>query len=244
MTLVQQGIIAMEKTETEQPKQNKGLGYHFLPKRYQKANILKWLKRVHAWTGVWGALLFLMIGISGFLLNHRNTLVIDTGEAIEVAAIEVQVDPAFISSAHDLKRWVAKEFDVSSHRSQTRVREPEKAKFANKVLVQPAKWEVQFKGPNGLLRAQYVQGSGTIELKQDANTILGTLKNLHKGSGLSVLWILFFDTLAGALIFMSLTGILLWSKLHGPRIAGVGLLLGSVATAIIAAFPYWLSTGL
>ena len=40
--------------------------------RRQRA--LRWLRQAHGWIGLWGALLGLLFGISGFLLNHRNLL--------------------------------------------------------------------------------------------------------------------------------------------------------------------------
>ncbi len=67
--------------------------------------------------------------------------------------------------------------------------------------------------------------------------VFGTLKNLHKGVGLSMWWVLFIDTMAGGLIAMSLTGALLWSRLHGPRLAAIGIVIASFALALTAAWP-------
>ena len=44
-------------------------------------------------------------------------------------------------------------------------------------------------------------------------------------------WVLLADTLAGGLIVLSLTGILLWTHLHGGRLAAAGLALGSLGLA-------------
>lgn len=63
----------------------------FLPPSWQRVAVLKWLKRVHAWTGLWGAALFLLMGTSGFLLNHRNLLKIDTGKPVEVSSLDIPV---------------------------------------------------------------------------------------------------------------------------------------------------------
>ena len=234
----------MHGVSAEKKQKKNGLGHHFLPVRFQKAHILKWLKRVHAWTGLWGALLFLLIGMSGFLLNHRSVMKIDTGSATTVANMEVAVDDTAITSGRELQNWVQTNFNVSADKSQIRARLRKKARFNGQELVRPAKWEVTFRGPNGRLRARYVEGSGIVELKENTNNLLGTLKNMHKGTGLGVAWVLFFDTLAGALIFMSLTGILLWSKLHGPRLAGAGLMVGSILAATAAAFPFFMGSSL
>ena len=64
-------------------------GLLFLPRGWQRADALRWLKKVHAWTGFWGAVLFLMMGTSGFLLNHRSILKIETAKSVEVSAMQV-----------------------------------------------------------------------------------------------------------------------------------------------------------
>jgi hypothetical protein len=53
-------------------------------------------------------------------------------------------------------------------------------------------------------------------------------------------WVLLADTLAGGLIVLSLTGILLWTRLHGGRLAAAGLGFGSLVLA--AAFT-WQAAG-
>lgn len=51
-------------------------------------------------------------------------------------------------------------------------------------------------------------------------------------SGMGVAWILLADTIAGSFIILSLTGILLWTRLHGPRLLAAGIGLGSLTLAI------------
>src|SRR5689334_13556777 len=85
----------------------------FLPAFANRTEVIQWLKRIHAWTGFWGALAFLLIGTSGLLLNHRATLKIDTGAPVEVMSANVAVDPALIKSPEELARWAQKEFGVS-----------------------------------------------------------------------------------------------------------------------------------
>ena len=67
--------------------------------------------------------------------------------------------------------------------------------------------------------------------------VWGVLKNMHKGSGMNWIWVLFIDTMAGGLIAMALTGALLWSRLHGPRLAAVGIVGTSLVLAVFAALP-------
>ena len=49
---------------------------------------------------------------------------------------------------------------------------------------------------------------------------------------MGVAWILLADTIAGSFIILSLTGILLWTRLHGPRLLAAALGLGSLTLAI------------
>lgn len=57
------------------------------------------------------------------------------------------------------------------------------------------------------------------------------INRLHTGVGMGVGWILLADTLAGGLVLLSLTGLLLWTKLHGSRLTMAGLGLTSLGLA-------------
>jgi hypothetical protein len=48
---------------------------------------------------------------------------------------------------------------------------------------------------------------------------------MHTGAGASAVWILLVDTIAGALMVLTLSGVLLWSRLRPPRLLGLGVLL-------------------
>jgi uncharacterized protein len=67
--------------------------------------------------------------------------------------------------------------------------------------------------------------------RQEANAF-AMITQLHKGAGATVPWILLVDTLAGGLILLALSGMLLWSRLHGTRLAAAGLGLGSLGFVI------------
>ena len=62
--------------------------------------------------------------------------------------------------------------------------------------------------------------------------VFAFLNRLHMASGMGVAWILLADTIAGSFIILSLTGILLWTRLHGPRLLAAALGLGSLTLAI------------
>ena len=57
--------------------------------RSRRATFVKWLRKVHGWIGLWGAVLGLLFGTTGFLLNHRGgPLRVSTGEP-QVSVVQV-----------------------------------------------------------------------------------------------------------------------------------------------------------
>lgn len=227
----------------------------FLPSSLRKASVILWLKRIHAWTGFWGALLFLLLGTSGIFLNHRETLKIDTGAPVEVSAMDIPVAPELIDSVETLGAWAQKEFDfkvpprpprqtagpgASANPNPAAQSAGERVTFLGKERESAEKWQLAFNHVNGVVTVEYVKGASSVAVRQQAQNLLGFIKNLHKGSGLGVAWVLFLDTIAGALIAMSLTGFLLWSQLHGPRLLAGGIAGGSLLLALLSIRPFWL----
>ena len=237
----------------------------FLPRFANRTDVIQWLKRIHAWTGFWGALAFLLIGISGLLLNHRATLKIDTGAPREVMEATIAVDPALIKSPEDLGKWAQTQFGTALEPRAPRAEggpprggqpdsqangqgggqpgprgdQPagERVQMMGRDIQEAIVWKQSFNGVNGALNVEYTPGSAAVKATKSEQNVWGVLKNMHKGSGMNWIWVLFIDTMAGGLIAMALTGALLWSRLHGPRLAAVGILTGSLALAVFAAWP-------
>ena len=44
------------------------------------------------------------------------------------------------------------------------------------------------------------------------------LDRLHQASGMGAGWILLADAIAASFILLALTGVVLWTRLHGPRL--------------------------
>tara|TARA_R110000782_G_scaffold78293_3_gene156013 strand:+ start:220077 stop:220784 length:708 start_codon:yes stop_codon:yes gene_type:complete len=222
-------------------------GLLFVPATWQRAAFIRWLKKVHAWTGLWGAILFFMLGVSGVLLNHRSIWKIETGEPVEVSAMDIAVDAALLTDEKALGVWAAKEFGLTSKPRAPRPAESadeakgaERKRFMGRERKAAEKWVQSFNQPNGRLIVEYVPGSRSVAVREEAQSLLGTLKNLHKGSGVGLAWVLFLDSIAGALIAMSITGFLLWTRLHGTRLLAGGIMSASIALAMASLWPHWL----
>ncbi|CAN5382303.1 PepSY-associated TM helix domain-containing protein [soil metagenome] len=215
-------------------------GLFFVPRLWQRAAVIRWLKRIHAWTGFWGALLFLLMGTSGFLLNHRGTLKIDTGEPYEVGSMDIAVRADQFADADAMGKWAKQELGMKSDARPPRQEGPpkgDKREFMGKPHAEAEKWTRAFALPDGRVTVDYVPGSTSVSVRREGQGILSTIKNLHKGVGLGVFWVLFLDTIAGALVAMSLTGFLLWTRLHGSRLLA-GVIVGtSLVLALGAIVP-------
>lgn len=232
-------------------------GLLFLPRSWQRPVVLRWLKRTHAWTGFWGAMIFLLLGTSGFFLNHRSQMKIDTGEPVEVSAMDIAVPAGSIGDADALGKWAKDELGLTSEprpprggpgegkggerrnggAGREKAGDEARKAFLGKEHEEAEKIELGFNHPNGKVTVEHVAGSASVSVKQESQNFLGFIKNLHKGSGVGIAWILLIDTIAGALITMSLTGFLLWTRLHGSRIVGGGIVIASIGAFLAALWP-------
>jgi uncharacterized protein len=197
-------------------------GLLFVPRNWQRGNLL------------------LMLGVSGILLNHRDQLKIDTGEPVEVSAMNIVVPAGLITDEKALGVWAKAELGL-----QTDAKPPKGGgkdngakSFLGKERAEAEKWQLAYNHVNGRVMVEHVKGSASVSVSQTSQNLLGALKNLHKGTGVGIAWILFMDSIAGALIAMALTGFLLWSRLHGGRLLAGSLLMGSAALGTWAVWPF------
>ena len=75
-----------------------------------------------------------------------------------------------------------------------------------KPAMQPERWSINLGGPNKVVQVEYWVGNRSASVRTTDNGFIATLTNFHKGVGMPVPWILLIDSLAGSLIFLSLSG--------------------------------------
>ncbi len=201
-------------------------------KRKRRGDVIRWLRNTHGYMGLWGAGLGLLFGATGILLNHRQVMKLPYAQ-YEKTNIELQLPQQKPSSAKALGAWLQTELSIK--KSPLKIEdEPAKKVIWNGVWVdQPALWKVDFHAPQYSVTAEYWVGNQFVSVKrQDANA-LAFLNRLHKGVGMNAAWILLVDSLAGALIVLSLSGLLLWTKMRKSRLLMTGLTGGSMLLALI-----------
>ena len=191
---------------------------------------LKWLRRIHAWVGLWGAAMGLLFGVSGILLNHRAVMKIPAAQ-MEQSQIELALPEPPPADAKALASWLQAQLNIDREPAKISTEPAKAVTWAGQSLLQPSQWRVDFHSPQRSVSAEYWLGNAFVSVKnQDAN-VFALITRLHKGVGMGVGWVLLADTLAGGLVFLSLTGLLLWTKLHGTRLTMVGLGLTSLGLA-------------
>ena len=178
---------------------------------------LRWLRKAHGWIGLWGAMLGLLFGSTGFLLNHRAAMKISAAE-YEKSEIELALPQPVPANAEALGAWLQSKLVIKQAPLKVASEPAKQVTWAGKQVEQPAFWKVDFHNPKQSFTAEYWVGNSFVTVKrQDAN-VFAFLTRLHKGVGLGAGWILLADSLAGSLILLSITGVLLWTKMRGSRL--------------------------
>ena len=90
----------------------------------------------------------------------------------------------------------------------------------------------QFTSPQRTLDLRYVAGNEYIEITRTERGFFSTLNRLHLAANTGPVWVGIIDAFSGALVVFSVTGLLLWSRLTGPRLLAIGL-AGSMLLATV-----------
>jgi hypothetical protein len=208
----------------------------------RRLTFVRWVRRTHGWFGLWGALLGLMMGLSGVWLNHRAVLKLELSAQTQMNAQLALPDPAPATAA-DMAAWLQTALNMDRPANNMRVERARPVPWAEKgaaekPLMQPERWFFVFGGPNHVVQVEYFAGNKSASVRTTASGFIATLTNLHKGVGMPVPWILLIDTLAGSLIFLSLSGLILWWETNRRRRLGIAIFGVSVAATIgLALWP-------
>ncbi|GLH72206.1 hypothetical protein GETHLI_07080 [Geothrix limicola] len=203
----------------------------------RKGAFLRNLRRFHAWVGLSGAAFGLLFGLTGFLMSHRSVMKIEAG-AVEEHKVQIELDrpPA---SIEELASGLAARFQVPLSRLRWRVQAPRPARFGGQQVTAAPQWMVMVSGHAHFARATYLPGNRTVDLERSDANLVETLERLHKSDGGQAGWILLVDCFAGGLVFLTLSGTLLWTRLAGPRLLSVGLALSGGLAAVLIASRAW-----
>jgi len=204
-------------------------------KRQRYAQFVLWVRRTHGWVGLWGALLGLTFGLGGIWLNHRAVLKLPP-VAQHRSNTQIALPDPMPETAPAMAQWLQTELQFNAPANTVRV-EPPKAVPWSDTVRQPEHWMFSFGGPNETVQIDYWRGNQSVTVSTVSNGFVATLTNLHKGVGMSVGWILLVDSLAVSIIFLSISGVILWVQMNRRRAVGVGIFCTSVAVACSIVAP-------
>lgn len=201
-------------------------------KRSRRAVYLSWLRKTHLYIGLWGALLGLLFGVTGILLNHRSIMEIPVEKIVRKTA-QLPLPAQALTSPQQMSAWLQKELKFTSQQvTQTKSQPAQKVVWADRSLMQPERWSITMHSPQHGVTAEYFVGNRFVRLDQVDATPIGTLTRLHMSIGVSAFWVLLSDTIAGSLILLSITGLLLWTQLHTVRTVAVMTSIGALLAGI------------
>jgi len=200
---------------------------------------VRWVRRTHGWFGLWGALLGLMAGTSGIWLNHRSVMKLELPDQQQTST-QLAMPDLRPATADAMAVWLQQTLNVDRPATNVRVERSRPVPWAERggegrPAMQPERWTFIFGGPNKVMQVEYWVGNKSVGVRTTENGFVATLTNLHKGVGMPVPWILLIDTLAGAMIFLSLSGVILWWETHRRRLAGIVICGVSVAVTVALA---------
>ncbi|WP_076592836.1 PepSY-associated TM helix domain-containing protein [Herminiimonas arsenitoxidans] len=196
-------------------------------RRSKRAIFLTWLRKIHLYVGLWGAVFGLLFGATGLILNHRAILKIPVEKTV-VTTVQLTLPHSF-ANPEAMSSWLQEELKFAPVAPPVLKMQPAKTVvWSGHDVQQPERWTIALNRPEGGLSAEYFVGNHYVKLDQIDATPIGTLTRLHMSIGVSAFWVLLSDTIAGSLILLSLTGLLLWTQLHTIRTIAVLTSVGAL----------------
>ena len=201
------------------------------------ARFLRALRKLHAWIGLSGATLGLLFGVTGFLMNHRAVMKLPGGRA-EVEKVQLEL-PEAPASPEALAKDLAGRLGFAPERARWQIQGPKPVRVGGAPVTAAGSWTVNLGTHSRQARATYLPGNRTVEVEQRRSDFLGALQRMHKAEAGHGPWILLADAFAGALAFLTLSGVLLWTRLAGSRLLAVGLAGGGGLLLLAVAAAAW-----
>lgn len=201
--------------------------------RSRRSTLLKLLRDIHGWIGLWGAILGLLFGVTGIIHNHRTILKLELKQPL-VNEVQLVVPAPAQKSPKAMAAWLKQTLSMDR---EPRIKK-EKAitvSWNGKQILQPEHWDIRFVAPQYKVVGDYWAGSNTVSIKRTDETWLGILNNFHRANGAGIGWVLLADTIGGSLVLLSMTGILLWTELNRRKTIGALIFVTSIIAMFVIA---------
>jgi hypothetical protein len=198
--------------------------------KHHFAAAMRWL---HIYLSMFGLASVLFFGLTGITLNHPDWAF---GEAEVVVQAKGQVD----------RRWLSPDPGKADSNAEPAVMKLEVVEHLRKehgirgalteFKVDEGECVVTFKGPGYSADAFIDRENGSYNLTESRHGFLAVVNDLHKGRDTGPLWAVVIDLLAGLMVVISLSGLVLLFYIKRRRIPGT--IIGLVGTGALVAL-YW-----
>jgi uncharacterized protein len=165
--------------------------------RSRRSAFLKWLRKIHGWVGLWGALAGLLFGVTGFLQNHREVMGINIGRPV-VSTVELALPSPAPKSPRELAAYLQNELKLDRPPERVTREKATPVEWGDQSVMQPEHWTVRFIAPSYLITAQFWKGNDMVSIERRDHGLLNTLEGLHRSEGAKAGWILLADSFAGS----------------------------------------------
>ncbi len=199
-----------------------------------RSRFLKWLRRIHGWIGLWGAIAGLLFGVTGILQNHRAVMRLPM-QPPKRSTVQLDVPEVARVSPQALGAYLRQSLDLSHAPERLSKDRAQPVTWGDKTVQQPERWEIRFAAPNYMVSAEYWRGAAQVSVTRIQHNLFGIIQNLHRSNGVAVPWILLADSFAGAMVMLSITGVILWSELNKRRLVGFSIFAASTIAIIASA---------
>ena len=181
-----------------------------------------------------------MMGFSGIWLNHRDVLKLNL-PSVQQSRMRLPLPDPAPATAAAMAAWLQDvlKVEVPPHTVKVDRARPVAWADGERSPMQPERWFFdRFGAPNKLYVVEYWAGNRSVSVSTTNSGFIATLTNLHMGRGMPIAWILLIDTLAGSLIFLSISGVILWVETNRRRLIGLSIFgVAVTATLTLALAP-------
>lgn len=175
----------------------------------------------------------MLFGATGILLNHRAILKLPVEKTV-VRTMQMQAPQEGFKSPQDMSKWLQQALRFTPVSPPIiRMQPSQMLVLSDRELVQPERWNVSLTRPANAINAEYFVGNQTVKIENVDATLLGSLTRLHMSVGVNAFWVILADSIAGSLILLSLTGLLLWTQLHTVRLVALAVSTGAILSAAV-----------
>ena len=183
--------------------------------------LLKLARLVHVYLTMFGFVMVLFFAVTGFMLNHEDWFLPAAEDEERYTTTTTGVLPTALLHQPDklaIVELLRKDFGAAGAMNDFDDKDEKELRVA-------------FKGPGREDVAVIQRDSGQTEVTHKVRGLLAILTDLHKGKDAGAVWKLLIDGVCVLLLFVSMTGFILWQSLRGRAhyglvFMGLGLMVG------------------